>query len=186
MVFIFILFFVVDDDSGKFTRLYEKYHGPLLSYAYSILRNRHLSEDAVQEAYIRVLKNLHKISENDCSKTWHYMVIIVRHVSFSVLQKERASMHQDIGELGPDKLEDQAEPAWSEYQAKELYEKIKDYIYKNLNEADRQIMILRCVHNMSYKDISGMVGLTEGNVSAKLSRLRKKMKADLAREGAAL
>ena len=95
-------------------------------------------------------------------------------------------MHQDIGELGPDKLEDQAEPAWSEYQAKELYEKIKDYIYKNLNEADRQIMILRCVHNMSYKDISGMVGLTEGNVSAKLSRLRKKMKADLAREGAAL
>ncbi len=167
------------EEHDKFTRLYINFHGALLNYAYSILRDKRLSEEAVQDAFVRILKNLDKLSENTPGKTWYYMMVVVKNVSLSILKKEKASLYLDLGETGLERIKDSGEPIWSEYQAKELYQKIKDYIIENLNETDRNIMILRSVHKMSYKDIAEIVGITESNVSARLSRMRRKMKADL-------
>ena len=177
MVFLIMQF--SNEDHGKFTQLYKDFHDPLMKYAYSILKDRNLSEEAVQDTFIRVLKNLRKLSDDDGRKTWHYMVIVLRNVSLTMLKKERASIYQDLGENGLAGIAAHDEPIWSEYQAKELYQKITEYINCNLSEIDRYIMILRGVYKMSYKDIAGIVGITESNVSARLSRLRKKMKSDL-------
>lgn len=183
-----MLFFVImlNSDDGKFTRLYEKFHDPLLLKAISLLHSIPLAEEAVQDAFIRILKNLDKICENDRSKTWHYMVVVVTNVSFSILKKDKPSIYHDMGKIGMDEIEDYAEPIWSEYQAKELYQMARDYVNNNLDEIERQILILRSGHDMSYKEIADIVGITESNVSAKLSRLRKKMKIDLSLEEASL
>jgi len=175
---IFIMDFS-DEDNGKFARLYNDFHDSLMKYAYKLLRNRHDSEETVHEAFIRVLKNLDKLSENERSKTWHYMVIVVKNVALSKLKKEKPSVIQDLGDSGMDDIVDDSEPVWSEYHAKELYTKIREYIVENLDETERQILTLRAGHNLSYKDIANIVGISESNVSVKLTRIRKKMKRDL-------
>ena len=176
---IFMLIMLNDEEYGKFTRLYKVFHTLLLNRAYAILKDKHLAEDAVQETFIRAMKNLTKLRENDRSKTWYYLVTILERVSFTIRRKENPNILQDMEEHEWDMLVDRSEPVWSGIQARELYQKIKDYILSNVSDIDRKILMLRCVHKMSYLEIGNLIGISESNVSVRLTRLRKNMKADL-------
>ena len=178
-----IIFALSDDEYCKFTRLYEEYHASLLKYSKRLLKDQRLAEEAVHDAFVRIMKNLHKISESERSKTWFFMVVIVKRVCLTILKKNNDAAFHDIGEPGIEVVADQEEPFWSEYQAKELYERINIYVNTELNEIDRRILTYRANH-LSYKEIADLTGITESNVSARLSRLRQKMKADLAIEEA--
>ena len=48
--------------------------------AYGILKNEFESEDAVHEAFMRVMKKLTKISEINCPQTHAYLIIIVKNI----------------------------------------------------------------------------------------------------------
>lgn len=180
----FLLMLLDDEDCNKFTQLYKKYRYPLEHYAFSLLHNKQLAEEATQETFIRVFKNLNKIAENDCSKTWYYMVTIIKNVSFTTMQKEKKAVSYQVSESDVEDFDSLQEPAWSQLQAKELAKKIRAYAESSLTKEELIILTLSSVHRMSYKEIATFVGISEGYVSVKLSRIRKKMKHYLSLEGA--
>lgn len=182
MFFLFML--LDDDDCDKFTLLYRKYRIPLEHYALSLLHNKQLAEEATQETFIRVFRNLDKISENNCSKTWYYMVTISKNVCLTLIKKENKAASYQANELDIENIESYDEPAWSKFQAKELAQELREYAEKNLSKDELTILTLSSVHKMSYKEIASVVGISEGYVSVKLSRIRKKMKLHLSLEGA--
>ena len=53
---------VEDGEVGKLEALYREYKSIMLSKAYSVLRDEGLAEDAVHNAFMRILKNLDKVS----------------------------------------------------------------------------------------------------------------------------
>ena len=55
----------------------------------AILKNNESAEDAVSEAFVRIIKNLDKINEDDRYKTRAFLVIIVRNVSIDILNKKQ-------------------------------------------------------------------------------------------------
>ena len=73
-----------DERSEKIEQLYSLYRNVMFYTAERILRDHHLAEDAVQKAFLKVLDNLHKISEIDCNKTRAFLVIIVRNVAITM------------------------------------------------------------------------------------------------------
>ncbi len=90
---------------SKLEEIYETYHKDMYITAFSILKNHHESEDIVQDAILRVSKNLHKILEVKCKETRSYLVIIVRNLSYSVYNKRKNIVmleHEEIKKL-PDK-----------------------------------------------------------------------------------
>ncbi|MEG1849972.1 MAG: sigma factor, partial [Oscillospiraceae bacterium] len=68
----------------KFNRLYERYSRGLLGLTLSILRDQAAAEDAVQNAFVCVFKNLDKIDEQNCSKTRAYLIVISRREAFKL------------------------------------------------------------------------------------------------------
>ena len=48
-------------EAEKFTAIYERYHRILLRLACSILKEQQAAEDAVQNAFLNILRNLDKI-----------------------------------------------------------------------------------------------------------------------------
>ncbi len=53
----------------KFENLYRDYRQLMFYKANEILQDKHLAEDAVHQAFIRIIQNLDKIDENNCHKT---------------------------------------------------------------------------------------------------------------------
>ena len=50
-------------EQEKFKQLYETYHRLMHWEAQRVLQDRQLAEDAVQESFLRMIKNFHKIGE---------------------------------------------------------------------------------------------------------------------------
>ncbi len=78
-----------DRDRDKVTEIYKRYSGTMLYIANSILHEIHLAEDAVSEAFIKIISNLEKIDTVDCYRTRGFGAIIVRNVANDMLRKQR-------------------------------------------------------------------------------------------------
>ena len=77
-----------DEEKTKFEKLYAKYKKLMICAAYDILNDSQFAEDAVHEAFIRIAKNFSKVGEIDCSRTTNFVVIIVKNVARTMLEKE--------------------------------------------------------------------------------------------------
>lgn len=88
-------------EQEKFKQLYETYHRLMHWEALRVLQDRQLAEDAVQESFLRMIKNFHKIGEISCPQTKRFVVIIVRNAARNLLAKEnRLRSMQDFGMSG--------------------------------------------------------------------------------------
>ena len=82
---------LIDNPSDKetFSEIYNHYRDMMHQKAMSILHNRALAEEAVQESFLKIAKNISKISSPVCSKTAAFIVIIVRNTSYDILRTEK-------------------------------------------------------------------------------------------------
>ena len=88
-------------EQEKFKQLYETYHRLMHWEAQRVLQDRQLAEDAVQESFLRMIKNFHKIGEISCPQTKRFVVIIVRNAARNLLAKEsRLRSMQDFSMSG--------------------------------------------------------------------------------------
>ena len=61
MLQIYLTLIETDEEKQKFIVFYEQYRKLMFYIAKEILKEDQLSEDAVQEAFLRIAKNFHKI-----------------------------------------------------------------------------------------------------------------------------
>lgn len=71
----------------KLHTLYKIYEKPMYHIAYAILHHTQQTEDAVSEAFCRVIANLHKIGDPESPQTRQYMIQIIRSTAISQYRK---------------------------------------------------------------------------------------------------
>ena len=64
------------EEKAKFEKLYYSHRRTMLHIAMQILKDHQLAEDAVQEAFLRLVKNFSKIGQVNCPRTRLFTVII--------------------------------------------------------------------------------------------------------------
>lgn len=74
-------------DLDKFCRIHQKNEQFLFYVAKMILKNDSLAEDAVQEAFLRFIKNMHKVEEDNEPLTRGFLTAITRNVALTMLAK---------------------------------------------------------------------------------------------------
>ena len=81
-----LLSMVSDESDKEFIRsLYEANEQLMYRVADKILHNRHDAEDAVHDAFVRVIKNISKFRKYSCKENISYLVIIVRGIALNML-----------------------------------------------------------------------------------------------------
>jgi len=162
---------------------------PHLGAAYNLARwltrNEADAEDVVQEACLRALRYFDGLSGGDKAKAW--LLSIVRHACFTWLAKNRPS------ELGP--LDDAAsealvaggkdEPETPERALLASDERaLLDRLIGALPPEFREVVILRELEELSYREIAEITALPIGTVMSRLSRARERLRAEWARQQA--
>lgn len=106
MMLFFLEMINTEDDKSKFILIYEKYCKLMFYIANQILNDSWLAEDAVHDAFVNVIKNLHKIEDVNCNKTKSFILEQVgleptdkKHVSkYSLGMKQRLALAQALME----------------------------------------------------------------------------------------
>jgi len=175
VLLLFTVFF--DDEQGKFEYLYNRYKNLLFHKARQILGDHMLAEDAVSEAYIRVLRNLHKIDEVDSPRCVAFLVTITRNTALSLLKRTKNERAEEIDETLPDST-DIEERVLSDLSHSRIVE-----LMDQLDESLRHIFLLKYAYDLPSKEIARQMDTTENNINVKLYRAKQKLAKIFREEG---
>jgi RNA polymerase sigma-70 factor (ECF subfamily) len=170
--------------SGK---RFERLLLPHLDAAYSLsrwlMRNGEQADDAVQEAYLRALRFFGSF-RGDQGRPW--LLRIVRNVCYEMLDRERAMAGIELDEqaVDPEAVAAGAVVAFPVSPEAALIERAtRSLVHRCLRAlpADyREVVVLRELHECSYREIAAIVGVPIGTVMSRLSRGRRLLQARIA------
>lgn len=148
---------------------------PHLDAAYNLARwltrDPSDADDVVQESYLRAFRFADGFHGGD-SRSW--ILKIVRNTCFTWLKKNRS--HELVYDLEED--QHQASTGNPEELLLESSDrKILKYLLDELPPAYKEIIVLRDLEGLSYKEISSVTELPLGTVMSRLARARKRLQA---------
>ncbi len=156
-------------DGDSFTELCRRYYGPMVAIGHAILGDRHLAEDAAQEAFARAAVHLPKLRKADQFGPW--VAAICRNEARN-LARARREPHSD-GEAPVEKPLSRAG---------ESGEVVKKALNRLSAEA-REVIFLRFYDGLSYEQISAALGISEQAINGRLRRAKRKLAQYLRRDG---
>lgn len=163
-----------DDDKELVTKLYEKYRQRMYKLAYGILQNEHDAEDAVSTAFIRIIHNLHKISDFESAKTRGFVFIVTKNASIDVYNERKKHFHTDIDEKNIEAYNNLEDDILDKYNY-DLVSKAIDRI----NESYRNILIMRYYYDLPLANIAQALGISENAVKHRLYRAQESLAKEL-------
>lgn len=149
---------------------------PLYRYVLSVVRERHLAEDALQETFVRVYRKLGWLREPELFRPWAYR--IATREAFRQLKRERRWAEQVRDE---DALKELPAPPPREEFAHEPTARLRETV-ATLSPASRAVVVLYYLHEMSLEETAAVLGVPLGTVKSRLAyglaALRRHLKKD--------
>jgi RNA polymerase sigma-70 factor (ECF subfamily) len=156
---------------------------PLLPSAYNLARwltrNEHDADDVVQEAFLRAYRFFPSFRGTD-ARAW--VLTIVRNACWTFL---RASRSREVASG----LDEADEPVDGAASAEEDLVRRADgaRLARALDELPgefREVVVLRELEELSYREIAEVAGIPIGTVMSRLARARRRLQTALARPAA--
>lgn len=168
------------DSTETIAALVAEYSPALYRVAYSVTRNSAEAEDAVQEAFLRVLKHRDKLHEIRDLRVW-----LVRITWNVVLDKKRRSKTRPENDDLADYervLPSSDRRADDEIISSQEHARILALIDK-LPAKERQALLLSAVEELTTAQIASVLKTTESSVRSRIFRARRELSALLEKEG---
>ena len=156
----------------SFESLYEDYSRMVYWTAYGIVKSESDASDVTQDAFLRVIKHLHKLQGfNDAQlKSWLYRVSVNLCMDLKRKQKRETltDTFDDTQSVSESELPEVV--ALSEEQQKEVRKAIDA-----LPEIYRQTVTLHYFSGLEYEKIAELLGVSEGTVKSRMFRAKQKL-----------
>ena len=158
-----------EEEISKFELIYNTYKKQMYYTANNILKDSHLAEDAVHNAFLRIINNLEKIEDINSHKTKGLIVIIVKNVSIDIYRKNKKERDNTIF---IDDLDDIN--GYDEINKNDLGD--LEIAISKLPENYKQVFLLKFSHELTDNEISEILDIKPDNVRKRISKGREKLK----------
>lgn len=171
---LFVLTIVENEEERiKLEELYEMHQKEMHRQAFAILGNDDDAEDAVQNAFFGIWRNLSKLQGKELGRVKWYVICAARNAAIDIYRekKERVQKEEPYDENFP-----------YEYSTSDngnensLYERIA-----NFPDRERDVIMLKYVYGFQYKEMSEMLNISVEAVKKALTRARNRLE-NLCRE----
>lgn len=171
------LFFARSEQSIR--ELDRKYGRICHRLSYNIVNNRQDAEECVNDTYLGVWN---KIPPAEPKPLLTYLCKIVRNISLKKYYRKEAAKRRSSYTVAMEEMEEciaTPDTVETQLEARELAHIIEGFL-DTLTAENRVIFMRRYWFSDSCRDIAGFVGLTEKNITVRLTRIRGKLKEYLA------
>ena len=155
--------------------LVDQYASTLYRVAFSVLRNPADAEDAVQEAFLRVLRHRDTLGEVRDHRVWLIRIvwnIVLDRKRRAKTRRKRTTLRNWHACCRPDGLSAEQRAAAAQHHAHVLA------CVEQLPAKEREVLMLSAFEELSSVEIAAVLGITESSVRSRLFRARNLM-ADL-------
>ena len=170
-----------EGNEKAFSQLVSIYEDSVFNMAMYITKNREDALDVSQEVFLKLWRTLESF-RGECSIK-SYLMKLTKNAALDL--KRRNSYRQTVsltmenyeGESSQLDIADTSEDANPQeaYLRRERIEKVRRAI-SELDEEHRQVIVMREMNGMSYREISDALGINEGTVKSRINRARSALK----------
>lgn len=169
-----------EEDKEKFIRLYNKYVRLAFWVAEKRVHNREVAEECVQETFLSIARNFHKVGEVDDKKTKSYVATIAEGFAIKAYNKEHkavfvraeeAEVQRNMADKTPDFKPDDIDALDLSYAIDNL-----------LNDEERNLVYLKYIYKFKVSELARMYETTDYFIKKKLNSAIEKLKKYIDRE----
>ncbi len=159
----------IGGDIVSFGKLCQQYYSAMVAISYSILGDHQFAEDAAQESFARALVNLKNLKNRTRFAPW--LAAICRNVAKDIVTaKARQVTIEDCSQAVQDSNPDESIL-------------IIRRAIEQLPASAKELIVLRYYNNLSYEEISSVLGISKATINGRLSRAKRKLADYLMRNG---
>lgn len=163
----------VAGDKEAFGRLYQIFLDRIYRFTYYLTRDEFAAEDITQNTFLKAWNNLPNFS-TDRGTFQSYLFTIARNLVIDAQRKKKEySLEEGYG-ADAETGENLEEKVWKDEAMQRVHEAIAD-----LDEFDRQIVILRFFEEMHFDEMAEILGKEPGTIRVKIHRIMEKLRNKL-------
>lgn len=148
--------------------LYEKECNRMWFLAYKITKNKSDTDDAVQQAFLSIIKKVQLLINLDEQKVSKYVFITVRNAALQILRKSKSNQYIDIDTVSLQSDTNIENEVLLEFDKAKALSAIKE-----MKSSYADALYLRYFLNFNYKDISDTLNITENAARQRVCYAKK-------------
>ena len=162
---------ILDGNDNEYNLIIKEYQQQIFSYIYRMVKDYQDAEDLTQDTFIKAYKKLVSLKDTSVFKSWLYQIAYrttVNHlkkksIKFLSLFNDPESINEISYEV--------------DYSSGEYGEKVTK-IFATLSYKEHTLLVLRAIEEMSYSEISQVVGKSPAVLRKRYERLINKLKKE--------
>ena len=145
-------------DRDALVELIERYEAPLRYFISRLLTNSTMTEDIFQDTWLTVIRRIHTLRRLDTFSTWLYR--IARNKVYRQLRRKKqlSELDENIAVLN-----DNEDQVFSPEDAAKVHRCLE-----KLRPEHKEVLMLRFLEQMSYQQISQVLGCNLGTVKSRI------------------
>jgi RNA polymerase sigma-70 factor (ECF subfamily) len=181
MLFIHILVFETDEERLILTEFYTEHKGKCLRTALAVTRNHELAEEALQNAFLKIIQHKDKYFSDSCKRTGTQIVIMVKSAAIDILRREKRLDHALLDDFEPI-IANEEPDALRIVAGKEAVSRLQHHV-SLLDEVNQTIFEMKYLLGKSDGEIADMIGLKKNAVAVRIHRLKSALFETMRKEG---
>lgn len=156
--------------------VYHQYRARMKGIALGMMRNEEDAEDAVQQAFLRLIKSINRLKDPFSKEAEGFIVIVLKNACRDLLRKKATHTTFALDEIRDQKYAektDMLEGLTAEHIKKQIDE---------LPEIYRDTLTLKVYYQLSDKEIADVLDISAAGVRKRLERARTLLRAKLQKE----
>ena len=156
-------------DKDAFAELIERYHAPLRYFISSLSASTEVTEDIFQETWLTVIRRICSLKRTEAFPTWLYR--IARNKVYQQLRRKKKLSELNENIAVPNDTENHV---FSPEDAAKVHRCLKE-----LPPEYKEVLMLRFLEQMSYKQISQVLNCNLGTVKSRIYYAKLALKREM-------
>jgi RNA polymerase sigma-70 factor (ECF subfamily) len=153
---------------SAFEKIYNIHKMKMYNIAFRMHGNEDDASDSLQEAFIKVYKNIKNYRFESAFSTWFYRILV--NTCLDNIDKNKTNRRQDLESI--ENIPDQAIN-------NEMISEVIEKEIKNLPRMYRTVFILYEIEGFNHQEISGILSISIGTSKSNLHRAKEILKSKL-------
>lgn len=170
---IFIFFSVLtEEQQSLIEKIFRDHHVQFQHIAFKIVKSESVANDAVSTAYLKIMKNIEKISDLPCPQMTAFCVTIVKNASIDFIRQSKKLVHIESLQY----FEDESFGNFEDNYIKKADVLRLSVLLDQLSQEEKQIIQLKYAQEMGYAEIGALLGISEETAKKRGQRLIHKLR----------
>ena len=172
MLSLYLSMVETEEQRSLVEQIYHDYEQTMYHAAFAVLHNKQDAEDAVHEAFVRLITDIDRLAAIEKKKQKSFVIIVTRNIAIDTYRRRQRETvgAEDISDMDiADDLD--LEQAISDSTDRELLMKAVE----KLPEKQQEVLVMKFFHEVSTTEIAQMLGIDVSAVRRRISRAEKNL-----------